>query len=771
MRSRLDLLAAHLRALAAAYAVLVVGLLATAAVYLYVANAIAVQERGRFEELAHGAEAAVRDRMDAYVATLRAARGLFAGREPSRAEFRRFVQSVEIERYYPGIQGIGFARVVRPAELAAHEAAVRAEGFPGYRVWPEGPRDPYTAIVYLEPFDWRNQRAFGYDMMAERARREAMERARDSGQPASTARVELVQEAGAERQAGFNIYLPVYDGEARTVAERRLRIRGFVYAPFRAGDLLRATVEGEGLSALHVEIHDGEAAGADTLYDRSGPPAEGGNPSLARALRMEVAGRPWTLRFAAPPGFVAAWERWLPRAVALAGVLVALLLFQLTRREVRSRDEALRSASRARFLADAGKLLSASLDYRATLRHVAQRAAEDQADACVVLLFETDGAVRLVGHRDPSVSQELSDALAGLLLDPEGRFGAAAALRRGEPFVTNEVDAATWERLASEPSQRVGLASAGIRGVLTVPLLARGERLGAISFVSTDPRRRFGGHDVSLATDLARLAVSAIDTARLYRRAQDAVRLRDEFLSIASHELKTPLTSLALQSESLRAAAARGNVPEPLARKVEVIRRNVDRLARLIASLLDISRIESGRLELDLEEVDLADVARDVAARFEEEARRAGCELSVDAPPGALGRWDRLRVDQVVTNLVSNALKYGHGKPVQLTVRGGADRAVLTVQDQGIGIAAEAQARIFERFERAVSERHYGGFGLGLWIVRRIVEALGGEIRVESEPGHGSTFTLSLPPQVPTRADGPGLGDGRRLGDVPQPGV
>jgi signal transduction histidine kinase len=259
-----------------------------------------------------------------------------------------------------------------------------------------------------------------------------------------------------------------------------------------------------------------------------------------------------------------------------------------------------------------------------------------------------------------------------------------------------------------------------------------------------------------MARDLARLAVAAIDTSRLYRRAQQAVKLRDDFLSIASHELRTPLTSLALQSDSLRATAAKGGVPPPILRKVEVIRRNVDRLTQLIATLLDITRIGSGRLELHLERVDLAEVLQDVVVRFEEEARRAGCELRVEATPGLVGRWDRLRVDQVVTNLLANALKYGQGRPVELRAGVDGERAVLRVRDHGIGIPADAQQRIFERFERAVSGRHYGGFGLGLWIVRRILQELGGTIQVQSAPGQGATFTVELPVAEGEVRDDPG---------------
>jgi signal transduction histidine kinase len=168
-------------------------------------------------------------------------------------------------------------------------------------------------------------------------------------------------------------------------------------------------------------------------------------------------------------------------------------------------------------------------------------------------------------------------------------------------------------------------------------------------------------------------------------------------------------------------------------------------LTGLINNLLDISRITAGRLDLELEPVDLAAVVRDSAARAREEIARASCTVQVEAPGPCMGQWDRMRVEQVVTNLLSNALKYGAGHPIEVSVAGDDGWARLTIRDHGIGIPPEDQARIFERFERAVSDRHYGGLGLGLWIVRQIVDALGGMIEVESESGKGSLFTINLP--------------------------
>ncbi len=150
-------------------------------------------------------------------------------------------------------------------------------------------------------------------------------------------------------------------------------------------------------------------------------------------------------------------------------------------------------------------------------------------------------------------------------------------------------------------------------------------------------------------------------------------------------------------------------------------------------------------MSIEAEEVDLAKLVRDLVERTGEDLERAGCTLKIDADVPVVGRWDPFRLDQIVTNLLSNAVKYGHGKPIEVKVEASGDVARLSVTDHGIGIAPSNQARIFGRFERAVSERHFGGFGLGLWIVRQIIESHGGAIRVSSEPGQGSTFTVELP--------------------------
>ena len=227
----------------------------------------------------------------------------------------------------------------------------------------------------------------------------------------------------------------------------------------------------------------------------------------------------------------------------------------------------------------------------------------------------------------------------------------------------------------------------------------------------------------------------------------NAIVLRDDFLSVASHELKTPLTTLKLDVTNVLRLARQGTGDKsaPIVANLRRMDAQAARLNHLIDELLDVSRIAAGRLELELEEVDLAEVAIEAGVRFAEEASRRGAPLHVDAPVPATGTWDRGRLDQVVTNLLSNAVKYGDGKPIEIAVVADDDRAALIVRDNGVGIRPGDHARIFERFQRAVSSSNYGGIGLGLWIVKQIVLALGGSVTVKSRPGAGSTFRVELP--------------------------
>jgi len=230
--------------------------------------------------------------------------------------------------------------------------------------------------------------------------------------------------------------------------------------------------------------------------------------------------------------------------------------------------------------------------------------------------------------------------------------------------------------------------------------------------------------------------------------AEGALKMRDDFISIAAHELKTPLTALKLQFASL--GKFKGDIPPDQLKKysdhLHRAEEQCDRFARLITDLLDVSQANSGKLMLQLSDTNLVELLCGVIKRYEPTAMRAGCPLCLEAEPVEInGHWDCSRIEQVAENLLGNAIKYGAGKPIRIAASAKDDGVELVVQDRGIGIAAEDQVRIFERFERAVSPREFGGLGLGLYISQQIINAHGGKIWVDSEIGKGSSFHVRIP--------------------------
>ncbi|MEO5337171.1 MAG: CHASE domain-containing protein [Magnetospirillum sp. WYHS-4] len=361
---------------ATAWVILVCSLILTAAAW-HISNRF-VQERARdrFQFQAQDIKAGIARRMLEYEAVLRSGVGLFAASETvERAEWGAFVETAAIDRYFPGIQGIGYSRIVPPDAKAAHIEAVRAEGFPNYTIRPDGEREVYTAIVYLEPFAGRNLRAFGYDMFSEPVRRTAMERARDTGQAAMSGMVTLVQETDQDVQRGLLVYLPVYRAgmPAGTVEERQAALEGFVYAPFRIKDLMRGIL-GAGMTDLHFELYDGTTPSAETLLYDSDP---GGHrdfgdpeqrPEFTQTSAIQHAGHAWTLHLYTQKGFVTAAEASQPLVVAMGGVLIDLLLFviiaSIARQQQRAEALALRMTAELRHsreeLADKAEALARS---------------------------------------------------------------------------------------------------------------------------------------------------------------------------------------------------------------------------------------------------------------------------------------------------------------------------------------------------------------------------------------------------------------------------
>jgi signal transduction histidine kinase len=275
---------------------------------------------------------------------------------------------------------------------------------------------------------------------------------------------------------------------------------------------------------------------------------------------------------------------------------------------------------------------------------------------------------------------------------------------------------------------------------MAVPLRSRNTIVGALMTVAP-PKRRYTMADLELLDELGRRVALCVDNARLYEGAQEALKGRDQFLSIAAHEIRGPLTSIHLAVQGL----LRGSLsPAGAHTALEVIEREDRRLGGFVDDLLDLGRISTGQLHFDLEEVDLGTVVRDAVSRLTGTLAPTG-SVTITTGGNLVGQWDRARLDQVVTNLVSNAIKYGEGKPIEITASETDGHVVLKVSDHGMGIDSSMRSKIFDAFQRASGAKRYGGLGLGLHIAKTIVNGFGGTVAVDSNPGAGSTFTVDLP--------------------------
>lgn len=410
----------------AAWLALGLGLLLTGGLWQYVGAHLEEKTRDRFAHSASLARDHLLSRMQAYEQVLHGAAALFAASDDvNRAEWAAYVAALHLDRSLPGIQGIGFCLMLPAARLEAHVAAVRAEGFPDYRVHPPGVRDPYSSIVYLEPFDERNQRAFGYDMFAEPVRRTTMERARDSGQPALSSKVTLVQEFGHDIQAGFLIYLPVYAKgmPTDTVAERRAAHFGFVYSPFRAHDMMRSIFR-DGLRDTDIELFDDRIAPDTLLY------ATAGRSAVAHHVQVhtiEVAGRQWVARFSSTPAFEADNASAEAALILHGGTALSLTLFAVMHSNARHRR---------RMRAAAAHLARSRDDFRTLVENVPGVVFRSRIDPPRTVIHISQGVEALTGAT-PEEFMSSRVTFGDFILSedvPEIAAAIDAARRRGTSY-------------------------------------------------------------------------------------------------------------------------------------------------------------------------------------------------------------------------------------------------------------------------------------------------------------------------------------------------
>ncbi len=420
-----------------------------------------------------------------------------------------------------------------------------------------------------------------------------------------------------------------------------------------------------------------------------------------------------------------------------------------------ARKEAEEARHKVTFLAQSSKLLAHSLDYELTLQSVAQAVVPDLADWCTVHILDDTGFPRQVAlsHVDPAKVQWANDVIKTFEdrypYDPNAPAGLANVIRTAQPELYTDIPDAMLVALVPDQELLQMMRMIGYSSAMVVPMVARGRVLGVLQFTATNESgRHYNQTDLELALELAQRAATAVDNARLYRDAQQAIQMRDEFLSIAAHELKTPVTSLRGYAQLISRQLARGEVPplDRLNRAMDVVDQQSGKLAHLITQLLDISRLEMGQFSLVRELVDLKGLTEQVIENMKITTSKH--TFTLNSPAVTLVWADPARLEQVLINLIGNAIKYSpNGGPVHIDITAPPGQLSLSLQvtDQGIGVPAEHRNHIFERFYKAHENDRTAGVGLGLYISRQIVELHGGTVEAEFPPEGGTRLIVNLP--------------------------
>jgi signal transduction histidine kinase len=463
-------------------------------------------------------------------------------------------------------------------------------------------------------------------------------------------------------------------------------------------------------------------------------------PDVARESIHQTTARVMASRQAARVEiFYPAHHRWYVNSIYPVDGGVAIFSRDITEQKLLELNLA--------FLAEASKLLSSSLDYQQTLRSVAQLAVPRIADWCAVDMLTGPRTVELlaVAHVDPAKIRWAVELRRRDPVDLDRPVGLARVLQTAQsefyPEIPDELLVATAkDARALELARGIGFSSAMI-----VPLVVQERAIGAITFVAAESGRHYTAADLSMAEELASRAALAIENSRLYLESQRAVALRDDFIAAASHELKTPVTSLKIYTEILQRQAEQ-RADDQNGRYLGKMNAQIDRLTRLIGELLDVSKIEAGTLELRREAVDLGRLVEEAVEAIQAATSKHRIEVVGCVQRPLVG--DRERLGQVLTNLLTNAVKFSPQSEriiVRLAEEG--DAAVLEVEDFGIGIADEHLSQVFDRFYRVNSadEKTFPGLGLGLYIAGEIVRRHGGTLRVTSQAGRGSRFRCVIP--------------------------
>lgn len=710
----------------------------------------------QFESRTDHLSLALNEAKQTFLDDLYAIEGLFmASQQVDRNEFRQFV-SGSFPRH-PGVQALEWIPRVAAAEKERYQQQARADGFANFQIFekdasgqsiPVAQRSEYFPVYYLEPYQG-NQAALGFDLGSNEARRHPLELARDNGYPVASPRIKLVQEA--DESFGVLIFLPVYQqGQTiSSVVQRQQHLKGYALGVFRIETMVTTAWQNFDLRDVHFRLLDISAPAESQLLFSNIPDANSAAIGLSNTTRglattisakanLDFAGRHWRLEFTPTDKFLRGIDYWEARRPLLGGLLIASILgafiliivgrSAMITQIVKERTEDLTAANSelAKWVEERRKMVDALQESEAKARTIVETAVD--AIICIdergLVQSFNSAAERIFGYSAAEV------------------IGQNINLLQPEPF-HSEHDGYLRHYLESGQKKIIG------KGREVTGRRKDGSQFPidlAVSEVHLESKRLFTG----IIRDITdrKLVEQELLTAK--DQAEAASQAKSDFLASMSHEIRTPMNAIIGMAELLDETQLTVEQRE----YVQVFQSAGENLLSLINDILDISKLEAGHLELEMIDFDLREVMEKTCEILALRAHKKGLELACHLPPGTPERLqgDPLRLRQVLVNLIGNAIKFTDQGDVTLEVRAVQPttleqplKLLFSVSDTGIGIPADQQQAIFERFTQvdASTTRQYGGTGLGLNISKRIVEAFGGKLWVESQPGQGSTFFFS----------------------------